>query len=287
MATPPTGIPITVDPLVARVLAPNPSPFTFTGTQTHLVGTRDLAIIDPGPDDRRHLGALMTAIDGRPVRAILVTHTHHDHSPAAAPLAAMTGAPVMGAAPLMLDIGDDAMAGRADAAFDESYAPDRVLTECDEVAGEGWTLTTVATPGHTSNHLAFALAESRALFTGDHVMGWSTTVVMPPDGDMAAFMASMEKLRDRDDQIYFPAHGEPIAQPQRYVRHLIGHRRMREAQILGALDMPRDVAALVERIYIGLDPRLRRAAGGSVLAHLLDLEARGAVSREGEAWARG
>jgi glyoxylase-like metal-dependent hydrolase (beta-lactamase superfamily II) len=277
----PTGVALAVDPLVTRVLAPNPSPFTYTGTQSYLVGTTDLAVIDPGPDAPAHLDALVAAIAGRPVRAILCTHTHRDHSPAAAPLQALTGAPIMGCAPLTLaDAGP-----RADAAFDTGYAPNRVLEEGESVAGAGWTLMAIATPGHTSNHLAFALPEAGALFTGDHVMGWSTTVVAPPDGDMAAYMASLDKLMQREDRIYFPAHGEPIENPRRFVRGLIGHRKQREGQILRLLRQ--DVAAvpaMVARMYVGLDPRLTGAAARSVLAHLLDLETRGQVRRAGEEW---
>ncbi len=191
---------MTLDPLVTRVLAPNPSPFTYTGTQTYLVGTSVLAVIDPGPADPRHLAALVAAIGGRSVAAILCTHTHRDHSPAAALLKAATGAPIIGCAPLTLE---DA-GPRADAAFDTGYAPDRVLADGESISGPDWTLVAVATPGHTSNHLCFALPESGALFCGDHVMGWSTTVVAPPDGDMAAYMASLDKLMAREsDRIYF------------------------------------------------------------------------------------
>lgn len=278
----PTGIAIAVDPLVTRVLAPNPSPFTYTGTQTYLVGTTDLAVIDPGPDDSHHIAALLAAIGGRSVRAILCTHTHRDHSPAAPAVRAATGAPVIGCAPLSLD---DA-GPRADAAFDTDYAPDRVLADGETVSGQGWTLEAVATPGHTSNHLCFALPESRALFSGDHVMGWSTTVVAPPDGDMAAYMTSLDKLMAREqDRIYFPAHGEPIERPHRFVRGLIGHRRQREGQILRLLRQDiGSVPAMVERMYAGLDPRLTGAAGRSVLAHLIDLSARGLVTRQGEDW---
>ncbi len=276
-----TGVAQAIDPLVTRVLAPNPSPYTFTGTQTYLVGVRDLAVIDPGPDEVAHLDALVAAIAGRPVSAILCTHTHRDHSPAAAPLRALTGAPVIGCAPLVLsDSGP-----RADAAFDRSYAPDRVLGDGERLSGSGWTLEAVATPGHTSNHLCFALAEAEALFTGDHVMGWSTTVVAPPDGDMAAYMASLEKLMSRADRVYYPAHGPQIDRPQRFVRGLIGHRRQREGQILRLLRQDvREVPALVERMYVGLDPRLIGAAGRSVLAHLLDLEARGLVTGHDGDW---
>jgi glyoxylase-like metal-dependent hydrolase (beta-lactamase superfamily II) len=277
----PTGEAMAVGPLVTRVLAPNPSPFTYTGTQTYLVGTTDLAVIDPGPDDDRHLDALVAAIAGRPVTAILCTHTHRDHSPAAAPLKVRTGARVVGCAPLTLE---DA-GPRADAAFDTSYAPDRALADGESVAGPGWTLVAVATPGHTSNHLAFALPEAGALFTGDHVMGWSTTVVAPPDGDMADYMDSLDKLMRRDDRIYYPAHGDPIENPQRFVRGLMGHRKQREGQILRLLRADvGTIPELVARMYVGLDPRLVGAAGRSVLAHLIDLEARGLVAQRGDDW---
>lgn len=278
----PTGVARAIEPLVTRVLAPNPSPFTYTGTQTYLVGTTDLAVIDPGPAEPEHLAALMAAIAGRTVAAIVCTHTHRDHSPAAAPLKAATGAPIIGCAPLSLD---DA-GPRADAAFDTGYAPDRVLADGESIAGAGWTLTAIATPGHTSNHLCFALPEAGALFSGDHVMGWSTTVVAPPDGDMAAYMASLARLMERDDRVYYPAHGEPIERPQRFVRGLIGHRRQREGQILRLLkEESRPVPAMVERMYVGLDPRLTGAAGRSVLAHLIDLRTRGIVAEADGIWA--
>ncbi len=281
MAEHPTGIPIQLEPLVVRVLAPNASPYTFTGTQTHIVGTTDLAVIDPGPDDPAHLAALMRAIDGRPVTAIVVTHHHRDHSPATRPLQALTAAPIVGAAPF--DLSD--AGAPADASFDAAYAPDTVLGEGDIVTGDGWTLEAIATPGHTSNHLAFALPETKALFSGDHVMGWSTTIVSPPDGDMASYMASLEKLMGRDDRVYYPGHGEAVDKPQRLVRGMLGHRKQREGQILrllreGALTIP----AMVERMYVGLDARLVPAAERSVLAHLYDLQTRGLVTQEGEAW---
>jgi glyoxylase-like metal-dependent hydrolase (beta-lactamase superfamily II) len=282
IADAPTGLAMAVDPLVTRILAPNPSPFTYTGTQSYLVGTTALAVIDPGPDEPAHLDALMAAIGGREVVAIMCTHTHRDHSPAAAPLKALTGAPIIGCAPLSLaDAGP-----RADAAFDTSYVPDRVLADGETVTGPGWTLMAVATPGHTSNHLCFALPESGALFSGDHVMGWSTTVVAPPDGDMAAYMRSLDKLMGRaGDRIYFPAHGEPVEKPHRFVRGLIGHRKQREGQILRLLKAGTGaVPELVGRMYAGLDPRLTGAAGRSVLAHLIDLRDRGLVIEEGDAW---
>lgn len=276
----PTGICQALSPLVHRVLAPNPSPFTFTGTQTYLVGTDALAVIDPGPDDPDHLAALTAAIAGRPVVAILCTHTHRDHSPAARPLADLTGAPIAGCAPLTLD--DDGP--RADAAFDAGYRPDRVLADGDAVTGPDWTLTALATPGHTSNHLCFALAEEGALFTGDHVMGWSTSVISPPDGDMADYMRSMQRLLDRADRIYYPAHGEPIETPQRLVRGMMGHRKQREGQILRFLERHGESAIpdMVAEMYAGIDPRLHPAAGRSVLAHLIDLDGRGIAMPAGD-----
>lgn len=276
------GAPQQLEPLVARVLADNPSPFTFTGTQTHLVGTADLAVIDPGPADPDHIEALVAAIAGRPVTAILITHTHRDHSPGSRPLAAATGAPIVGCAPLAFDD----LGPRADASFDADYVPDQVLAEGDSVSGRGWTLTAIATPGHTSNHLAFALPETNALFSGDHVMGWSTTIVSPPDGDMAAYMHSLAKLQARNgDRIYYPAHGDPVENPQRLVRGLIGHRKQREGQILRLLDAePRSVPAMVGKMYAGIDPRLFPAAERSVLAHLYELRDRGVVAEQGDIW---
>ena len=277
----PYGMLEQVAPGIARVLAHNPSAFTFTGTQTWLVGERELSVIDPGPDVPEHVDALIQAIGGRPVAAILVTHTHRDHSPAAGPLAARTGAPIVGCAPLVLEN----LGPRADAAFDSSYAPDWVLADGEEIEVDGRRLVAVATPGHTSNHLCFAVEGEGALFTGDHVMGWSTTVVVPPDGDMADYMASLEKLRSRDDVIFYPAHGPAIDKPQRYVRSLIGHRLQRERQILRLVgEQPRDIPDIVANAYPGLDPRLTAAAGGSVLAHLVDLERRGLVELVGEEW---
>ncbi|WP_031308552.1 MBL fold metallo-hydrolase [Sphingobium sp. C100] len=276
----PTGILMPLSPLVNRVLAPNSSPFTYTGTQTYMVGVEAVAIIDPGPDDAAHLAALRAAIAGRPVAAILCTHTHRDHSPAARPLAQATGAPIIGCAPLTLE--DDGP--RADAAFDAEYRPDRVLTDGEQVSGPGWTLEAVATPGHTSNHLCFALPQEQALFTGDHVMGWSTSVISPPDGDMTAYMRSMQRLTERDDIVYYPAHGEPIDAPQRLVRGMMGHRKQREGQILRFMERNGDSAIpdMVADMYKGVDPRLHGAAGRSVLAHLIDLHGRGMAERIGD-----
>ncbi|WP_313803368.1 MBL fold metallo-hydrolase [Sphingobium sp.] len=276
----PAGMLMQLSRRVGRVLAPNPSPFTYTGTQTYLVGTEELAVIDPGPDDPAHLAALLAAIGGRPLKAILCTHTHRDHSPAAAPLGARTGAPIIGCAPLTLE--DDGP--RADAAFDAAYRPDRVLKDGEQVTGAGWTLEAVATPGHTSNHLCFALREEGALFTGDHVMGWSTSVVSPPDGDMTAYMASMQRLLDRDDVLYYPAHGEPVESPRRLVRGMMGHRKQREGQILRFLERhgASEIPHMVTEMYKGVDPRLHSAAGRSVLAHLIDLDGRGIAAATGD-----
>ena len=282
MTDPATGEAIRLEPLVTRILAANPSPFTYTGTETYLVGTTDLAVIDPGPDLPEHIDALLRAIDGRPVVAILCTHTHRDHSPASRAILAATGAPIIGCAALALD--DDGP--RADAAFDRDYRPDRVLTDGEQLSGDGWTLTAIATPGHTSNHLCFALEESGALFTGDHIMGWSTSVIAPPDGDMGDYMASLDKLLTRKDRIYYPAHGDAVEKPQRLVRGMMGHRKQREGQILRLLGQEaREIPAMVEKMYVGLDPRLTGAAGRSVLAHLIDLRQRGIVTgAEGGPW---
>ncbi len=277
----PTGQVERVAPGVRRLLAGNPSPFTFSGTQTYLVGEEEVAVIDPGPDLDEHVEAILAATGSGRIAAILCTHTHRDHSPASRPLAEATGAPIVGCAPLALD--DDGP--RADAAFDFDYAPDRVLADRESVGGAGWRLKAVATPGHTSNHLCLALEGTGILFTGDHVMGWSTTVVSPPDGDMADYMRSLDLLLKRDDRIYFPAHGPAVEKPHRHVRALIAHRRMREQQILRQLGEGEGrIPAMVEAMYQGTDPRLFPAAGRSVLAHLVDLEARGLVRSEGEGW---
>ena len=274
-----------VSPLIRRVLARNASPFSYTGTQTYIVGAGEVAVIDPGPlgDDPAHVGELVRILGDERIVAIMCTHTHRDHSPAATPLAAATGAQVIGCAPLVLS--DDGP--RADAGFDPTYAPDRILSNGEQVSGPGWTLTAVHTPGHTSNHLCFALAEEKALFTGDHVMGWSTTVVSPPDGDMADYRRSLALLMERDDALYYPAHGKPVENPKRLVRGMMGHRRQREGQILRLLE--RGVGAIPDMVlemYKGIDKRLYGAAGRSVLAHLIDLENRAVVVENEDGWAR-
>lgn len=290
----PTGLSEQLEPLVRRVLAPNPSPYTFTGTQTYIVGAgADVAVIDPGPDatgapghadtnGAGHVDAILKAVGDARIVAIVCTHTHRDHSPASRPLQAATGAPIIGCAPLALV--DDGP--RADAAFDGDYVPDRVLSDGERLSGDGWTLEAVATPGHTSNHLCYCVVESGALFTGDHVMAWSTSVVSPPDGDMAAYMASLQKLYDREDRVLYPAHGPQIDNPRQLVRGMLGHRRQRERQILRLLEDagPQEIPQFVAAMYKGLDERLHGAAGRSVLAHLIDLERQGRVGVKGEQW---
>jgi glyoxylase-like metal-dependent hydrolase (beta-lactamase superfamily II) len=264
---------------IARVLAHNPSAFTYHGTQTYILGTDELAVVDPGPDLPQHVEALQSAIAGRPLKAILCTHTHRDHSPAARVLAELTGAKIIGCAALALET----VGPRADASFDGDYLPDRVLSDGDELKIGNETLTAVATPGHTSNHLCYSWRG--ALFSGDHVMGWSTTVVVPPDGDMAAYMESLDKLRHRGERIYYPAHGPAVTNPQQYVRHLVGHRMQREKQILGLVrSRSREIPDIVDNAYPGLDPRLLGAAAGSVLAHLQDLQRRGLVQQLEDQW---
>jgi len=266
-------------PVVRRLLAPNPSPFTFTGTWTHIVGRGEVAVIDPGPDIAEHVDVLLEATRGERITAIVCTHTHRDHSPAARALREATGAPVVGCAPL-------ALAGEgADEAFDHDYRADRVLEEGERLQGPGWTLEAVATPGHTSNHLCFAFPEGQALFSGDHVMGWSTSIVSPPDGDMGAYVASLEKLLGRSETIYYPAHGAPVDNPEKLVRGLILHRKQREAGILAQLQAGEHVIpVMVANLYKAVDPRLHPAAERSVLAHLLDLESRGLAQRTDRGW---
>ena len=278
----PTGLCEQMEPLVGRVLAGNPSPYTYTGTQTYIVGNRsDRAVIDPGPADEAHIEAILAAVGEADIRAIMCTHTHRDHSPAAAPLAAQTGAPIIGCAPLVLE----ADGPRADESFDRLYTPDQILADGETVAGDGWTIEAVATPGHTSNHLCLAVQESGALFTGDHVMAWSTSVIVPPDGNMADYMASLQKLYEREDKIYYPAHGKKVSNPRQLVRGMMGHRKQRERQIMKLLQSgPAAIVDMVPQMYKGLDPRLKGAAGQSVRAHLLDLMDRGLVERSGELW---
>ncbi|MEE4350038.1 MAG: MBL fold metallo-hydrolase [Pacificimonas sp.] len=277
IAAAPYGSAEPVSPLVRRVLAKNPSAFTYLGTGTYIVGTGTVAVIDPGPDNDAHLDAILSATEGETVSHILITHTHKDHSPLAVRLKAATGAEVVGCAELVL--ADDGP--RSDAGFDATYAPDRVLDDGDTVSGPDWTIEAVHTPGHTSNHLCFALKEEGALFSGDHIMGWSTTVVSPPDGDMTAYLDSLRKLQDRDETVYYPTHGDPVTEPKKLVRGYLVHRKQRENQILTLLDDgPKSIEAMVKTMYAMVNKALHPAAGRSVLAHLIDLKRRGVVEAE-------
>jgi len=272
-----------VSPLVRRLIANNPSPFTFTGTCSYLVGEEEVAIIDPGPLDEPHIEALLRAANGRRIAHILVTHTHRDHSPAAARIKAATGAPILGAHPYRPRPGLAGMLKGLDASHDLSYAPDLVLQEGARIEGRGYTLEAVATPGHAANHLCFALREENCLFSGDHVMAWSTSIVAPPDGSMGDYMASLEKLRGRHEAIFWPGHGGPVREPQRWTRALAHHRRQREASILARVEAgDATVSQIVAKVYENLKPALVGAASLSTLAHLEDLVARGLVAIEGE-----
>jgi glyoxylase-like metal-dependent hydrolase (beta-lactamase superfamily II) len=273
-----------VMPGVRRVLADNPSPFTFKGTVSYIVGRGQVAIIDPGPLDEAHVAALLDAVRGETVTHIFVTHTHRDHSPAVPRIKAATGAVVLAEGPHRparpLHVGE---APRLDASNDTDFRPDRALHDGEVIAGPGWTIEAVATPGHTANHMAFALKEADLLFSGDHVMAWSTPVVAPPDGAMSDYMASLQKLARRSEPVYLPGHGGAVRDAPRFVAHYIRHRQAREASILHRLGKGEaDIPTLVRAIYIGLDPRLVKAAGLSVLAHLEDLVTRGLVVTEGE-----
>ncbi len=267
-----------LSPMVRRIVAPNASPFTFNGTCTYIVGEGAVAIVDPGPDDDSHLAALLAAIDREQVETILVTHTHRDHSAGANKLRAATGARLAGAASFTSRA--EGTAG-LDSAHDRDYSPDATLADGERLHGSGYSIEAIATPGHCSNHLCFALLGQGVLFSGDQVMAWSTSVIAPPDGSMRAYMDLLEKLRRRDETIYWPGHGGPVLEPQRYLRALIHHRRQREASILTALgDGAQTIPALVAKVYTGLSPSLTGAAGLSTLAHLEDLRQRGLIVPE-------
>jgi glyoxylase-like metal-dependent hydrolase (beta-lactamase superfamily II) len=271
-----------VSPLIRRVIARNPGPFTYTGTGVYIVGKRgaEVAVIDPGPDDRDHLTALQRAVAGDRVSHVLITHTHRDHCAGARAFASAVGAPILafgphpgtGDAPTPLEEGAD-----------RDFTPDLRIGDGTTIEGDGWTLRALATPGHLSNHLCFELAEERALFTGDHVMGWATTVVAPPDGDMGDYFSSLERLIAREDAVYYPTHGAPIDSPQSFVRAIRAHRRMRDGQILALLARgPARIAELTETMYAGIDRRLHGAAALNVLAHLIRLVGAGEVETDGD-----
>ena len=282
--TPPPREVTALGPRVRRLIAPNESAYTFNGTCTYILGRGKVAVVDPGPADDRHFAAILAATESERIETILITHTHRDHSPLAARLRAETGAQIVGAVPYTPHGGGE---DGPDSSHDLGYAPDATLKDGEIFKGPGFTLETIATPGHCANHLCFALLEDNALLSGDHVMAWSTSVVIPPDGSMGDYMASLEKLRSRGERIYWPGHGGPVVEPQRYLRALIHHRRQRAGAILAALgDGVDTIPALVARVYAGLDPKLTRAAGLSTRAHLDDLIARGLAVRDGERYRR-
>jgi glyoxylase-like metal-dependent hydrolase (beta-lactamase superfamily II) len=266
-----------VSPLLRRVIAPNPSAFTFHGTGTYIVGRGSVAVIDPGPADASHIEALKAALTGEVVSHIVITHTHIDHSPAAAALKAHTGTATWGFGPH--GSGSDIV---VEAGGDMDFVPDNEIKDGQVITGEGWTLEAVHTPGHTSNHLCFAFKEEQALFSGDHVMGWSTTVISPPDGDMRAYIESLRKVAARPEQRYYPTHGAPIDNASGFVSKLVGHRQQRERQIATCLEEGvTRIPHMVSRLYAGIDSRLHGAAGRSVLAHLVHMVETGRAACDG------
>ncbi|MEO5759194.1 MAG: MBL fold metallo-hydrolase [Mesorhizobium sp.] len=274
---------VTVAPDVQRITARNPSPFTFHGTNSYIVGRDTLAVIDPGPEDEAHLKTLLEAIGNRPVSHIFVSHTHRDHSPLAARLKQRTGAVVLAEGPHRparpLRIGET---NPLDASADTAFIPDVDLPDNKLIDGDGWAIRTVLTPGHTANHAAFALEGTGILFSADHVMGWATSIVAPPDGAMADYMASLDRLIERDDRLLLPGHGGPVTAPRSFMRGLKTHRKMRERAILERIrGGDRTIPDMVKAIYRDTDPRLHGAAGLSVLAHIEDLVARDLVHTDG------
>ncbi len=278
------GVVEEVAPGVRRVLCNNPSPFTFTGTVSYILGKGNVAIIDPGPADEAHSEALLNAVRNETVTHIFVTHTHRDHSPGTARIKAATGAPVYAEGPHRASRPAYASETRStESGADWDFRPDITLKDGDVVSGDGWALEAVTTPGHTANHVAFAVKDREQMFIGDHVMSWSTSIVAPPDGSMVDYMASLDKLTRRNEDLYFSGHGAEIPDAIRFVHFLARHRKAREASILhrlakGAADIP----TIVRASYIGIDPRLIGAAGYSVLAHLEDLVARDVVATDGD-----
>ena len=275
----PYGECLEVAPRIARLLAPNPGPFTFKGTGVYILGDRDVVVIDPGPDIPGHIAALERSLQNRRVSHILVTHTHRDHSPAAAALKSRCGAKTyaFGAH------GSGAEeAVKVEEGGDHDFVPDVLVKDGDVLACDGFHVECVFTPGHTSNHMCYALMEERALFSGDHVMGWSTTVVAPPDGDMALYRANIGKLLTRDDRVLWPTHGGPVRDPKPFLQALLDHRAQREQQILVCLrEGIATIPEIVARLYADVDRRLHPAAARTVLAHLIQLEGDERVQRDG------
>lgn len=271
-----------VAPGVRRLVANNPGPFTFRGTNTFIVGEGEVAVIDPGPDDPAHRGALLEALDGERITHIFITHTHRDHTDGVPGLQAATGAPVLAYGQTGKERGVRTSSPSGKAFVDEAFAPDHKLRDGDTVKGAGWALDVIHTPGHAPDHLCFALQGERTVFTGDHVMGWNTTVVAPPEGHMGDYLASMERLMQRRDKVFLPAHGGQIREPQRVVKAYIVHRKWRESAIYNYLETGlRSIPEIVGKIYPGLESDLRAAAALSVFAHLQHLIERGAVTSDG------
>lgn len=268
-----------LSPLIQRVIANNPGLFTYSGTATFILGQAGagagVAVIDPGPADEDHLAALLSAVDGRKVSHVLVTHTHRDHSPLAHPFAKAVGAPILAARPPERQTH---ASGTLDEEEDDRFQPDTILTGGETITGDGWTVKTISTPGHASNHMAFALLDENALFCGDHIMGWSTTVVAPPDGNMSDYMASLDAVIAQDYSVLWPSHGPPIFEPSGFLEAYRQHRLDREAQILGHVRAgDADIATMVPILYAAVDPRLWPAASLSVRAHLDKLVREGQV----------
>jgi glyoxylase-like metal-dependent hydrolase (beta-lactamase superfamily II) len=269
-----------VSPLIRRVIARNPGPFTYTGTGVYIVGRGEVAVIDPGPDLPEHFEALKAALAGERVTHVLVTHHHLDHSPLAHPLAEAFGAKVYGL-PAPAPYTSDAPA--LDEGGDDRFRPGVILVDGQVLSGPGWTLEAITTPGHTSNHVCFALKEENALFAGDHIMGWSTTVITPPDGDMGDYFASLEKVKARNFDVLWPTHGAPVREVGPFIDAYVAHRRAREAQIVDALSAGfTSIKAMVPSLYAAVDPRLHPAAAHSVLAHMLQLVREGRVVATGD-----
>lgn len=283
------GVPVPVAKDVQRITVNNPSPFTFYGTNSYIVGRDSVAVIDPGPDDEAHFSALMTALEGRTVTHIAVSHTHRDHSPLARRLKAATGAIIAAEGPHRaarpLHAGESNPFAESS---DMNFVPDIALGDGDSIAGDGWRLTAILTPGHTANHAAFAFdgpgRDDGIVFSADHVMAWATSIVAPPDGAMADYMASLDRLLLRDDRMFLPGHGGPVTEPASFLRGLKAHRKMRERAVLERIRLgDRTIPEMVKVIYASTDPRLHGAAALSVLAHLEDLLAQGRVSTDGPA----
>jgi glyoxylase-like metal-dependent hydrolase (beta-lactamase superfamily II) len=266
---------------VVRIVANNPNHFTFKGTNTYLIGTDSPALIDPGPDDPAHLAAILSALDGRRLSHILITHTHHDHVDGLGALIAATGAKTAGYGHKARSHGARRTSAAGGEYVEQDFVPDVALRHGDRLEGEGWSLQALFTPGHAPDHLCFALEGTEILFSGDHVMGWNTSVVAPPEGHMGAYIRSLELLTQRPERTYFPGHGGQIEEPQRLVKAYLLHRRMREHAILDCIRQGHDTAeAIVPVVYRGLDPKLLNAASLSVLAHVEHLKERGLVAYE-------